>query len=208
MTPTQICNLALGWLGGQRITSLDVAEDSKEWLLCSENYEPLRDAVLSEREWGFAVERKILDPATEELTFGLERKFLVPQDSVRVLTVHDSSVIRPSPITAPTVVSRGVHDIPEVDGWEIEGKYILAGAEVVYVRYNKKITETGLFSSTFIQALAQRIAADLALPLTESRSLYDRMWAAYEVKLSHGAVTDGLQGRTRKMRSRALTRRR
>ena len=50
-TETEICNIALGYLGANRITSLDIEEDSTEHLLCSENYEILRDAVLEEREW-------------------------------------------------------------------------------------------------------------------------------------------------------------
>ncbi len=207
-TETEICNLALGWLGGNRITSLTVEENSKEWLLCSEQYADLRDAVMEEREWTFAVKRAVLTPVDEDLVWGHEKQFLKPPDSLRILTVHDNSVIRPTPVTTPQPVSRGPHDIPQADGWQVEGDFILANAERVYVRYNRRVTETGKFSATFVQALAQRLAAEFALPLTESRSLFDKMWTAYSVKISFGAVTDGMQGRMRKVRSRALIRRR
>ena len=207
-TSTEICNIALGWLGANRITSLSTEEDSTEWLLCSENYDTLRKAVLEEREWTFAVHRVILNPDTEEPVFGHETLFRKPGDALRILTVHDNSVIRPQPVTAPQVAARGVHEIPQADGWQVEGNFILASADKVYVRYNKDISDIGSFSAAFIQAFAQRLAAEFALPLTESRSLFDKMWAAYAVKISQGSVTDGIQGRTRKIRSQALIRRR
>ena len=207
-TQTEICNIALGWIGGNRITSLDVEEPSKEWLLCSENYDSLRDAVLEEREWTFAVKRAILNPDPAEPVFGSERMFRKPSDSIRILTVHDNSVIRPQPITSPQVANRGVHEIPQADGWQVEGDFILANTSVAYVRYNRRVVETGSFSAAFVQAFAQRIAAEFALPITESRSLFDKMWAAYAAKIASGSVTDGIQGRTRKLRSQALIRRR
>ena len=207
-TETEICNIALGYLGANRITSLDIEEDSTEHLLCSENYEILRDAVLEEREWTFAVKRVDLDPSTNEIVFGFERLFQKPSDSVRILTVHDDSVIRPQPITTPQPVSRGVHDLPQLEGWQVEGEFITANAELIHVRYTRRVTETGSFSATFTQALAQRLAADFALPMTESRSLFDKMWSAYAAKIVMGGVSDGMQGRTRKVRSQALIRRR
>ncbi len=207
-TDTEICNIALGWLGSSRITSLTTPEDTKEWLLCSENYDPLRKAVLEEREWTFAVTRVIILPDPEAVVFGSETRFRKPPDSVRILTVHDSAVQRPQPTTTPTVTNRGVHEIPQLDGWQAEGNYIIGNADKIYVRYNKEVSATGVFSAQFIQVLAQRMAAEFALPLTESRSLYDKMWNAYHVKISQGAVTDGMQGRSRRVRSQALIRRR
>ncbi len=207
-TATQICNIALGWLGANRITSLDVEENSKEWLLCSENFDTLRDAVLEEREWTFAITRVDLDPSNKTIVFGFGHLFEKPSDSLRILTVHDDSVIRPQPITTPQPVSRGVHDLPQLEGWQVEGNFIIANAELIHVRYNKRVTEVGKFSATFTQALAQRLAAEFALPLTESRSLFDKMWSAYAAKIAMGSVLDGIQGRTRKVRSQALIRRR
>ena len=204
-TETQICNIALGWLGANRITSLDIEEPSKEWILCSENFTLLRDAVLEEREWTFAVERKIIDPSGEFLSFGTQNLFLKPADSIRILTVHDQAIVRTG---GPAVVTRDVHDVPQAQGWQVEGQYILASIDVAYVRYNKRVTETGKFSSTFTQALAQRLAAEFCLPLTESRSLFDKMWSAYGAKIAMGSVLDGMQGRSRKVRSQALIRRR
>lgn len=205
---TEICNIALGWLGANRISSLDVEENSKEWSLCSEQYASLRDAVLEEREWTFAVKRATLTPVDDTLAFGNESLFLKPPDSLRILTVHDNSVIRPQPVTSPQPTTRGWMDIPQLAGWSVEGDYILGTGETVYVRYNRRVTSTGKFSAQFVQALAQRLAAEWALPLTESRSLFDKMWNAYHVKISQGSVTDGMQGRMRKIRSQALIRRR
>ncbi len=211
ITQTQICNKALGWLGSNRITSLDIEEDSPEWLLSSENFDSLRDAVLEEREWTFAVKRAILNPDPDDPVFGSETRFVKPSDSLRILTVHDNSVIRASSSGSainPIVSTRGVHDVPQADGWMVEGNYILAGADTIYVRYNERVEEVGRYSSLFIETLAQRLAAEFALPLTESKTLFDRMWQLYGAKIMIGSVSDGMQGRSRKVRSQALIRRR
>ena len=210
-TQTEICNKALGWLGAQRITSLDIEEDSNEWLLCSENFDSLRDAVLEEREWTFAVTRKTLSPVTLEPVFGTENLFRKPSDCLRVLTVHDNSVIRSSSSSSainPIVSTRGVHEVSQVDGWFVEDDYIYAHTDIVYVRYNRRVSEVGKFSALFIETLAQRLAAEFSLPLTESKTLFDRMWQLYGMKIAAGSVADSLHGRSRKVRSRALIRRR
>ena len=54
----QICNLAISWLGGQRITSF--GDETAEAILCYANYELARDAVLERIEWSFAIKRVIL----------------------------------------------------------------------------------------------------------------------------------------------------
>ncbi|MEK0326391.1 MAG: hypothetical protein QQN63_11875 [Nitrosopumilus sp.] len=203
VSPTRICNMALSWLGASIITSLDIEETSTEWSLCNLNYETIRDAVLEEREWTFAVKRKVLNASSEIEAFGAESSFLIPEDRIRVLTVHD-----PAALGIGSITDASIHERSQIHGWQIEGKYIIVVADEINIRYIQRILDPNEYSPAFIQAFAQRIAAEFALTLTESKTLADRMWDLYEFKLGKGSVLDAIQGRSRRIRSSALTRRR
>ncbi len=203
VSPTRICNIALGWLGAHQITSLDIEETSTEWELCNLNYDTIRDSVLEEREWTFAVKRKVLNASSDIESFGSESTFLLPDDRIRVLTVHD-----PAALGIGSITDSSIHERSQIRGWQIEGKNIIVVANEINIRYISRILDPNEYTPAFVQAFAQRIAAEFALTLTESKTLADRMWDLYEFKLSKGTVLDALQGRSRRIRSTALTRNR
>lgn len=203
VSSTRICNIAIGWLGANPITSLDIEESSTEWELCNLNYDSIRDAVLEEREWTFATARKVLNPNSTIESFGSESNFLIPSDNIRVLTVHD-----PAALGIGAIINGSVHKRSQIADWQIEGKYIIVVAKEINIRYIKRILDPNEYTPGFVQAFAQRLAAEFALTLTESKTLADRMWDLYEFKLGKGAVLDALQGRSRGTRSSALTRNR
>jgi hypothetical protein len=68
-----------------------------------------------------------------------------------------------------------------------------------------RISDTSSFSSLFVQALAARIAADAAIPLTENRQLQVDMWGLYNDKLTEAAARDGQQGTSDVVTQRGLT---
>jgi hypothetical protein len=203
ISPTRICNIALGWLGASTITSLDIEESSTEWELCNLNYDTIRDAVLEEREWTFAIHRQVLNAQSDIEGFGNESSFLIPVDCLRVLTVHDPQILG-----IGGILSESVHIKSQIPEWQIEGTNIIAVAQEINARYLQRIIDPNKYSPGFIQAFAQRIAAEFALTLTESKTVADRMWDLYEFKLGKGTVLDAIQGRSRRVRSTALTRRR
>ena len=151
----------------------------------------------------FAIKRKVLNASSEIEAFGAESSFLIPDDRIRVLTVHD-----PAALGIGSLTDASVHERSQIHGWQIEGKYIIVVAQEINIRYIKRILDPNEYSPAFVQALAQRLAAEFALTLTESKSLADRMWDLYEFKINKGAVLDGIQGRSRRVRSNVLIRRR
>ena len=52
MNSTDICNMALAYIGQGRIASIE--EESEEAIQCSMFYDHLRRKLLSEHRWGFA----------------------------------------------------------------------------------------------------------------------------------------------------------
>lgn len=188
MSEVSICNQGLGWLGGNLISSL--ADGSNEAKLCNANYANVRDAVLEETEWSFAIKRARITKLVSSPEYGFSSEFQLPSDCIRVLNVQ----------------SGGNNTDPDLPDWQRESNKIVVDADVIYIRYVARITDTSLFTPGFAQALAARLAADLAIPLTNSRQLQADMWKLYNSKLGQAITTDAMQGRSRRVRMRWIDR--
>ena len=211
-----ICNQALGWLGANLITSLD--DDNREAQLCKTNFPDLRDAVLEEREWTFAVRRFQLAPLVLEPKYGYTNQFLVPPIVLRILNLPNTQFTDPgsSLLIGTGLAARAVgpDQQPQLNTFRVEGIeepsatgiVILANTDTVILRAIVRVANIGLWSSMAIQALAARIAADLAIPLTQNRNLQRDMWTLYEQKLGRASVMDGIQGKMEIKRNEALQR--
>lgn len=169
----EICNLAISWLGGQTIFSLE-DDTSHEAILCRANYEMSRTAVLEEREWSFALQRAVLTPLATPPEFGYTYAFLIPTDSQKILSVTNG---RKQKVTHV-----------------IEGNQILCDTAELYVRYTLDLTNTKRFSALFDQALAAHIAANIVVPLTENEGMFQTMTMKYEMNLEKAISADSLQG--------------
>ena len=198
----QICNLALSWLGGDLIISLD--DPTVEAKLCKANYEPLRDAVLEEREWTFAVIRTELAALQSVPLYGFDKAFQIPPNTLRVLQIsRGGSEVESGGENSRHDTGQGRESRIE---WLREGETVVANnAERIYARLLTRVIDTTKFSPAFDQALAARIAMDIALPLTNSDKMQQSMAAMYGQKLRIAAGTDGMQGRSYKTRSDSLT---
>ena len=184
-----ICNQALGWLGANRITSL--TDDSNEAKLCAENYPHIRDAVMEDRAWTFADASFILESPIEG-GWGRtgEHLYLLPPAVIRVYRVY-----KRVDLTQPV----------QLEGWRREGKYVAAKyAQRIYVRATVRNEDVSSWTPAFGQAVAARLAADLAIAITRSRQLQADMWNVYELKMEAAAATDAGQARSERTDSTEL----
>lgn len=169
-----ICNQALSWVGANKIGSLDEPGAEAEW--CKNNYDFLRDAVLEERMWTFATVRASSTVADKD-AWGQEFIHRLPEEWLAVYRVYsDTNARRQAP-------------------WQREGEFVRTPCATIYMWGLARITDTSKFSLMFVQALAARLAADMAIPLTEDRKLQADMWGLYQRKLAEAAARDGQQGR-------------
>jgi hypothetical protein len=191
VSEVSIANQALSWLAVEPITSLDDNDRTSQWMRL--NYPFLRDAVMEERNWTFATDR-----ATSTVA---------DQDAWGDMFVH------PIPISWQSVyrVYRTINKGPQTggnqisEGWRMEGGNVLSYDETVYMWGMMRLTDTGAFSSLFVQALAARIAADACVPFTENRALQVDLWGLYQDKLREAAARDGQQGGNDVITQRRLT---
>ena len=179
-----ICNQALGWLGANLITSFD--DQTKEANLCGANYASLRDAVLERGDWTFAIRRAELPQLGEdELVPGYGNAYQLPSDCIRV--------IQASP-DARYIDTSTMH-------WEAEDRKVLTDNGACFIKYVYREEDPVRFSPGFVQSLAYRIAAELAIPLTKSRQLQGQMLTIYEDRVKEATGMDGKQGRVPRARS-------
>ena len=167
-----ICNLALSWIGGKKIA--DLAENSVEAQLVSTNYPMSRDAVLAARMWTFATKQASPTPTAGTPPVPWTFMYQIPTDCLRVFRVVDGQLYKIL--------------------WIRQGQYILCDSSAIVMTYVSQVLDTTLYSPGLVQALAARMAADLAVTYTENRSLQADLWKIYDEKMKEAAAVDGGQG--------------
>jgi len=202
-SPVSIFNIALGWLGESSITSFDDPSDSAE--LGKNNYEAIRDAVLEEMAWTFAVRRIEPSKVTADPIYGFSAAFQIPAEVLRILTVSNAASVDATSSSADKY-DTGQGDESKIPWNREEDKILTNNAERIYMRAIVQITDPNKYSPSFVQALAARLAADLCIPLTQDEKVQDKMEKLYEKKLAKAAMNDGRQGRSERTRSNSLTR--
>jgi hypothetical protein len=209
VSPIQICNQAISWLGGNLITSLD--DPSIEAQLCKANYEPLRDVVLEDREWTFAMHRAEPSRLTERPLYGFDYFYAIPSDAIRVVQVSaagneaNDGIFVEGSFRSAVRGGTGIGRETRIE-WLVEGDTIVVQINKrIYLRYIRRITDTTKFSPSFDQCLAARIAADIAIPITNSLNVQRDMSALYDAKLRNAFAVDGMQGRSYNVRADSLT---
>jgi hypothetical protein len=169
-----ICNQALGWLGQTPIVSLDDASVTAQ--LCKANYDEARLTVLEEGVWSFAQERFRLGAVLVD--GGDYNRFHIPAQVLKVREVY----------TSAQYSQRAAR-------WVVEGRYIVTNLGEIYVIGTVDITPPSDMTAGFRAALAARLAADLAIPITQNNAMQASMWALYEEKLARAMVIDAVQGK-------------
>jgi hypothetical protein len=168
-----ICNSALIKLGASTIMSL--TDGSKNANLCNEQYGKLRDELLRAHPWNFAIRRAKLAQLSAAPAFGFAHAYQLPADWLRTVSVHDNE--------AGTGAVR----------YRIEGRRILADAPDIYLRYVSVVDDPNDMPAAFQEALAWRIAADLAQAVTQSTTVQEAMLQGFRPALATAKSIDAIE---------------
>lgn len=160
ITDVAICNSALAKIGAERILSLN--DNSVAARICKEQYSKVRDELLYDHPWNFAMGRAELAAAVSAPLFDWGYQFPLPSDALRVVDT----------------------DLPKVGAkWHVEGRVILCDSETLKIKYIRQVTDASQFTPGFAEVLATKLAADICFSLVQSVQLKSELFAEYERKL-------------------------
>jgi len=177
----QICNSALIKVGAELILSLN--DETKTARYCNHQYPILRDEVLSSHPWNFAIARKELAKTTNTPEYQYSSEFILPSDCLRVIG-EDQNYQQNL-----TEVEWSVETRPDSDV-----RVLLANVDAIKILYIKRVTAVSLYSPTFVEVLATRLAADLSYGLVQSTSYQQQLLAVYQELLRKARSFDAQEG--------------
>lgn len=166
----EICNIALTRIGSTRtINSFD--EKTKEADLCRSFYIHSRDSLLSMFMWSFATRLKSLAMINVKYS-GWNYTYRYPSECLRVLRITGTSKYQlPSDSITYEVFS------------DENGRLILTDEPEAEISYVAIVDDSSKFDPLFTDALAWKLAAELALPLAAHVDLSSNASNQYEMAL-------------------------
>ena len=176
LSEVSICNLALQDVGrGLAITALD--ENSQAARVCRLRYPFARDACLRAYDWNFAAWRASLPALAAAPAFGFANAYQLPPDCLFVREVGER----------------------EGCAWAVEaGRLLTNEGAPVNLTYTRAVTNPAAFDPLFAETLAARIAAEVAVSLTESLGKAQTLWQVYQLKLAEARRRDAQEGSSEK----------
>ena len=168
-----ICNSALIKLGASTIMAL--TEGSKNANLCNEQFDKQRDDLLRGHNWNFATARQQLAQLATAPVFGFDHAYQLPSDWLRTVTAYDNDA--------------GLGSAR----YKIEGRMLLSSADAIYLRYIHQVTDPNEMDAAFRETLAWKIAADLALPITQSSTTRNEMQEGLRTALVRARGVDAFE---------------
>lgn len=151
----EICNIALGRVANtQPIASF--TERSKQAELCQTFYSLLREIVLQDFPWPFAESIVALADVGSPAP-GWQFRYRYPADCLLVREIVTPGQHR--------VLSSSM-EVPYKVGYDAGGRVIHTDQPTASVRFTFNVQNPTHFDALFVDALAWRLAMDLALPLS------------------------------------------
>lgn len=171
MTDVEVVNLALDQIGQPPLAALDNTTDVGK--KCLRTYGPLRDAVLRDHAWNFAVKWKLaLAADATKVSAAFAYSYTRDPKDLRVL---------------------GINDDPEAI-WKVEGRHIVTDESSVDVQYIEQNTDPTTWDSGFVIMFSVRLAAHLALAISQRADYAQKLLQTYELLKTGVLSVDGQEG--------------
>ena len=175
---TDLANIALGMIGGTRITQFtDGSNNANE---VQNIYDELRDDLTRKHSWNFATKRLKLAQLTEEPAFGFDHAYPLPSDWIKTMSVHDNDD------GAGTIVYKTEQVASQI--------CIATDADEVFLRYVSRQIDVNLMPLDFRRALITALARDLAIPVANSNTLRREMADEARQAVAGARSRDGTEG--------------
>jgi hypothetical protein len=170
----EVVNVALSMIGEDPITSLQ--DDDPTARIANLRFPTVRDAVLRNHPWNVAKDRQQLARSVDNPPFGWQYKYALPNDWLRTIRINNYH---------EHWYTYGRH-------YEIEGRFLLTELEKVQLVYVKQLTDVTKWDSLLTECIAARLASELAMPITQDRSIRNDTYQLYRDKLKEARNADAM----------------
>lgn len=185
-----IANYALNIIGASNISSFD--ENSKPGRLVNQRFESVRDAVFRSHPWNCLIRRAELAQEVEAPAFGYTYQYPLPSDPycLRVLEFSNGSLSYPqdnmfSNTGGPVFV--------------IEGRKLLTDEGTARIKYIARVTDPQQYDAGLVEAIAARLALEIAYAITGSTTVVQLASAIYDEKMKEARFVDATEGAPQKL---------
>lgn len=171
---TDVCNIALGFLGKSRIA--DINEESEPARQCKLMYDMTKQHLLRHYDWGFA--KKIEHMALLDVKHPKwHYVYVYPNKCVRVMSIFNNE--------RGVCVGRGDKDKYELFLASDNVVALACDVKDAYIEYIYDIDDMNVVPSDFLEAFAHMLASNIALQLTGNETLKNN-----EYQLAVSALSD------------------
>ncbi len=167
-----IINSALSQLGEAPIN--DVTDNSRAGRLAERTYDDLRQGLLRDHPWNFAMTRLSIAASSTAPVWEFERAFPLPSDCLRVVEVYNPSLLkyRIENTSAGTVI---VTDL----------------SSPLKIKYTADLEDANRMDPKFREALAARLAMDWAEEITGTAAKVAQIAQIYDLLVKAAKGIDG-----------------
>jgi hypothetical protein len=152
----------------------------------------VRDAVFRSHPWNCLIRRAELAQEIEAPAFGYTYQYQLPADPycLRVLEFSNGSLSYPqdnmfSNTGGPVFV--------------IEGRKLLTDEGTARIKYIARVTDPQQYDASLIEALAARLAMEIAYAITGSTTVVQLASAIYDEKMREARFVDATEGAPQKL---------
>jgi hypothetical protein len=158
MTKTEIINKALTLIGASPI--VNITDETNNARIMSRIYDISLRSMLSECGWNFAMKRRLLATSSDSLEWydsGVSILYGKPSDCIRIFGTNDDNAV-----------------------WREEGEYIISDTADLGIKYVYYLDTPSKYPASFVDALVDRLAADAAFMILNSKTIAQSYLEKYE----------------------------
>jgi hypothetical protein len=212
MSKATICNLALAHVGNTKgISNIDT-DTSVEANMCRLFYDQCLLDMFESFQWPFARTRAELGLVEEDPTPNWKYSYRMPADAGRMIAIGDTNLFIAWDFNWAgnwTDNGMGLMKIP-LPLYEIvsdnAGKLIYTQIADAVIYYERRVTNPTLWPVSFANALAWRLAAEIALPLSRDPKIAQNAERKYELEISRAYAAQLNESPTEVLEDSEITR--
>lgn len=174
---TDICNIALSNLGERPIAIR--TDQNQRARACDNRFNDVRDLVLRSHVWNCALRREGPMPSSATAPkWGYDYAYPIPAEMLRLISVKEN-------------------EYP----FKIEGDNIVTNSTTLHILYIERVTDTTKYDALLIQAIALRLATEIAQDITGKTQLKEALMRKYREVMSEARSADAAEGTPQKIES-------